>query len=339
MCLYPKIIENRRYVANKKNGGVIPAMFDIREKYVEVPCMRCMECMRKKANNWKVRLLEEIKDNKGIGVTLTFSTESLIEFEKLREINRRSGYEKDIKIAKIAVRRFCERWRKATGKSIRHWLVTELGSGRYEHLHLHGILFTNEDIEVIKERWGYGYIHKMDWMNEATVSYYIKYIHKIDEKHKEFEPIVLCSQGIGKGYIDKNKHRFKYKKDESREYYKDGKGLIYNLPDYYKKKLYNEDERTKLWMDKLDKGIKYVNGIKINVSKDDTHYNKVIEEERLKNKRLGYNNGYKDREKRMNENLEREKIQKKRLERILIIPEKDIEENEVHNNYDIKNAF
>ena len=36
MCLYPKIIENRRYVANKKNGGVIPTFYDIREKYVEV---------------------------------------------------------------------------------------------------------------------------------------------------------------------------------------------------------------------------------------------------------------------------------------------------------------
>ena len=41
----------------------------------------------------------------------------------------------------------------------------------------------------------------------------------------------------------------------------------------------------------------------------------------------------------MNENLEREKIQKKRLERVLIIPEKDVEENEVQNNYDIQNAF
>ena len=89
-------------------------------------------------------------------------------------------------------------------------------------------------------------------------------------------------------------------------------------------------------MEKLDKGIKYVNGIKINVSKNDIHYNKVIEEDRIKNKRLGYNDGYKDREKRMNENLEREKIQKKRLERALIIPEKDVEENEVQNNYDIQ---
>ena len=95
----------------------------------------------------------------------------------------------------------------------------------------------------------------MDWMNETTVNYYVKYIHKTDEKHKEFEPIVLCSQGIGKGYIDKNKHRFKYKENESREYYKDSRGLIYNLPDYYKKKLYNEEERTKLWMQKLDKGV------------------------------------------------------------------------------------
>ena len=57
MCLYPKIIENRRYVANKKNGGVIPAIFDIREKYIEVPCMRCMECMRKKGTLAETRCI------------------------------------------------------------------------------------------------------------------------------------------------------------------------------------------------------------------------------------------------------------------------------------------
>ena len=92
MCLYEKTIENRRYKANKKNGGVIPAIFDERERYVTVGCGRCMECMKKKSNNWRVRLLEELKDKKNEKarfVTFTFNTESIIEFSKLGEINRR----------------------------------------------------------------------------------------------------------------------------------------------------------------------------------------------------------------------------------------------------------
>ena len=30
MCLYPKLIKNRKYIANKKNGGNIPPVSDLR---------------------------------------------------------------------------------------------------------------------------------------------------------------------------------------------------------------------------------------------------------------------------------------------------------------------
>ena len=30
MCLYPKLIQNRKYKANKKNGGIIPPVPDNR---------------------------------------------------------------------------------------------------------------------------------------------------------------------------------------------------------------------------------------------------------------------------------------------------------------------
>ena len=238
MCLHEKTIENRRYKANKKNGGVIPAIFDERERYVTVGCGRCMECMKKKSNNWRVRLLEELKDKKSENarfITLTFNTESIIEFSKLREINRRDGYERDNKMCKIAVRRFLERWRKKYKKSVRHWFVTEIGGGRYEHIHIHGIIFTNKSNSVIEEIWNYGYIHHNDYCNEKTINYIIKYLHKVDEKHKEYEPIVLCSQGMGKRFIERNKHRYKYTGDDTKEVYKDNKGIITNLPDYYKK--------------------------------------------------------------------------------------------------------
>ena len=37
------------------------------------------------------------------------------------------GYEKDNNIATLSVRRFLERWRKEFKRSVRHWLITELG--------------------------------------------------------------------------------------------------------------------------------------------------------------------------------------------------------------------
>ena len=38
MCLYPKLIKNRRYVPNKKNGGVPPQCPDERLLYVTAAC-------------------------------------------------------------------------------------------------------------------------------------------------------------------------------------------------------------------------------------------------------------------------------------------------------------
>lgn len=104
MCLYPRLIQNRKYIANKKNGGVIPAVSDKRLLIVPVKCGKCMECMKAKTREWQVRLQEEIKKNeKAIFITLTFNNESLKNLCK--NINL-EGYNLDNEIAKIAVRRF-----------------------------------------------------------------------------------------------------------------------------------------------------------------------------------------------------------------------------------------
>ncbi len=88
MCLYPKIIKNKKYVVNKKNGGVIPHLKDGRMGWVPVGCGKCMECKKQKAREWSVRLQEEIRTEKnGKFVTLSFSDESLIELEKAIEEN------------------------------------------------------------------------------------------------------------------------------------------------------------------------------------------------------------------------------------------------------------
>ena len=40
MCLFPKLIKNRKYITNKKNGGVIPAIIDNRTMMVPVGCVK-----------------------------------------------------------------------------------------------------------------------------------------------------------------------------------------------------------------------------------------------------------------------------------------------------------
>ena len=162
MCLYPRLILNPKYKANKKNRGIIPPMPlgpdgkpDLRVKYVPVGCGDCMECRKQKARNWRVRLLEDIKHNKnGKFITLTFSNQSIKELwtiinESTKNTTEIKGYEMDNMIATLATRRFLERWRKKYGRSLRHWMITEIGHKGTENIHLHGIIWTNESRTTI----------------------------------------------------------------------------------------------------------------------------------------------------------------------------------------------
>ena len=78
MCLYPRLIKNKKYEPNKKNGGHVPPLLDERTLYVPVACQNCIECDKQKRTHWRTRLLEEVKHNtqKGYFITLTFSNES-----------------------------------------------------------------------------------------------------------------------------------------------------------------------------------------------------------------------------------------------------------------------
>ena len=130
MCLYPKLIDNRKYKPNKKNGYNPPKPpDDQRVLYVPVGCGRCIECKTKKANNWKIRLNEEVRtDSTGHFVTLTFSEEKLNEIKNNLKKTNQYSYEIDNEIASYAVRHFLELWRKHHKKSVKHWLITELGT-------------------------------------------------------------------------------------------------------------------------------------------------------------------------------------------------------------------
>ena len=80
MCLYPRLIRNKKYTATKKNNGVIPEANDKRVLAVPLKCGRCMECRKAIGREWQTRLNEEVRtDNKGRFVTLTFSDESIAE--------------------------------------------------------------------------------------------------------------------------------------------------------------------------------------------------------------------------------------------------------------------
>lgn len=293
MCLYPKLIKNRKYTATKKNGGVVPAVTDIRTLYVPVGCGDCIECRKQKAREWQVRLLEDIRHNKdGKFLTLTFSNDS---FKELSNNSKLTGYELDNYIATYATRHFLERWRKKYKRSLRHWFITELGHNGTENIHIHGIAWTNETKETIEKIWSYGITWVGTYVNEATVNYITKYVTKKDEQHKHYKPIILTSPGIGNGYLKRYDHKNnKYKGQNTNETYRMRNGFITNLPIYWRNKIYNDDEKEKLWLHKLDKMERWICGEKIDISKGMDAYFDAVEHYRNINKRLGYGDGKKD---------------------------------------------
>ena len=78
MCISPRLKLNPKYLPNNKNGGFPPPLLDDRVKYVPIGCGVCYECLKRKSNQWKVRLYEEVKDETEWSfVTFTFNNNSL----------------------------------------------------------------------------------------------------------------------------------------------------------------------------------------------------------------------------------------------------------------------
>lgn len=299
MCLYPKLFINRKYTRTKKNGGKIPPVLDNRTLYVPIACGNCIECLKQKAREWQVRLTEELKVNKyAYFITLTFSNEEL---QKLCEITKNECNA----VATLAVRRFLERWRKKYKKSLKHWLVTELGHENTERIHLHGIIFSEFEItqEEFTQFWKYGNILLGTYCNFKTINYIVKYVHKIDTDHKNYKPIILCSKGIGSNYtkrlIPKRLHEFDGK--NTIEYYRLPNGVKINLPIYYRNKFWTEEQREQLWLHRLDKNERYVMGNKIsNLNTEDgiIKYNDILKTAQEMNKKLGFGDDSKQWQKK-----------------------------------------
>ena len=241
-----------------------------------------MECRKKKARDWNVRIQEELRhtDLRGYFMTMTFNDKSLIRLENDARAKgfKFDGYELDNKIASLAVRRFTENWRVQKKKSLRHWLVTELGGTGTERLHLHGIIWTNEyRKEDLVKFWKYGFCDTGKYVNEKSASYITKYLFKIDPKHKYFTPKMFVSNGIGAGYLNRHdSKRNEFREGATNELYRNRQGFKMALPIYYRNKLYSDEEREKLWIEKLDKEERYINGVRVDVSNGEEEYYKLL---------------------------------------------------------------
>ena len=195
-------------------------------------------------------------------------------------------------------------------KTLKHWLITELGTARTERIHLHGIV-ESKNIKDIEEKWSYGYVKCGTYVNEKTIAYITKYMLKTDIKHKTYKPVILASKGIGKAYINTAAAQArKFNGEKTKDYYMTKSGHKLALPIYYRNKLWTDEEREKLWIQKLDEEKMYILGQEYDLK--DKKWLKGLKEAQKYNDRLGYGTSRKNWTAEQYEKERREMIQKNR---------------------------
>ena len=123
------------------------------------------------------------------------------------------------------------------------------------------------------------------------IGYCVKYVSKVDTAHPGFISKIFASKGLGKEYLKRSDAFYnRFKGEDTREYYRTQSGLKIGIPTYWRNKLWSEDERDALWIQKLDKQVRYVRGMKFDVSTPEgihQYYEALNREQRI-NEELGY---------------------------------------------------
>lgn len=207
--------------------------------YISVPCGKCAECRKNKRNGWVIRLLKEIHSHSSSTfVTLTLDDEYLAKFN--------GDPKKPLKL-------YIDRLRKALGFRPRYFFVDELGDASHHsgRLHYHGIIFgtTEHNIRYAMQRqkWKYGFVW-LEPCDDKKAHYVTKYILKPQQNFKQF---ILCSNGIGAGYVT----------DAIKEFHLNNfdpifcvtrNGFKYPLPPYYRSKIFTDEIKAVFTINRLN---------------------------------------------------------------------------------------
>lgn len=206
----------------------------IPDEYIQVPCGKCANCIKNKRQQWSIRLLIETRNyEQCCFITLTIAPKY---------------YKKVFSDPKKYLKLYIDRLRKRIGYRPKYFIIPEIGTDQNysNRLHFHGIIFDTPQskipYKVIRDSWQYG-IADTGYCNDKTCNYVVKYILKDYEKEFgiKFKPFIMCSNGIGKSYLDNpSLKEWHINGFDFRDYIVFG-NCRYPLPVYYRDKLYDED--------------------------------------------------------------------------------------------------
>lgn len=215
-----------------------------------VPCGTCVECRKGERSSWNVRLLLEIEHWVRLGKPVYFCTFTLAP-------ERYEEFKADIH---RPVRLYLENYRRVVGKSVKHFIVSELGDQTHR-LHYHGFLFgPSLCVERLKSLWIYGFTN-FQLANCENVNYVTKYILKPQLEEAWYKPKRFISPGLGRCYVDRYPCL-----DGNPNHLVKVNGFAYRLPRYLRQKMYTESYLRSLKYDLRRKDVtpaEFYGGLKL----------------------------------------------------------------------------
>ena len=243
--------------------------------YKEVPCGKCLDCVRRYQNSWYVRFLEQCKDTpKCIFFTLTYRN-GTVPFS----YNRATG-ETVVSVCKADVQKWLKRGRKrlsldgsVCGVKIKYFIAAEYGPTTLRP-HYHGLVW-NLPLHYFRKYFlsdwesSFGFVTfrvlPANIESSADAQRALRYVAKYCNKGPDFEnkavlsmaaaPVFrLMSKGIGESYVTRS---WKYHVPDVPDFkkklqlivnrlnYKVG-NFSYCLPRYYYDKFYKAKSALKI---------------------------------------------------------------------------------------------
>lgn len=305
-CFSPIVTINPKYrkdaYSDSRFRRLGPQMYS--DWYLSVPCGKCYLCRKKRANSWRIRLIEECK-------TLErFYYEGKYVFNALfLTFTYRDDVLPPSKRDEIAVhlRKWRDLWRKKYGRSPRYFATTDKGS-QFGRLHLHLIIFQPYDYKRNRRvewqelslydffwRYGFAYIDKnRPYLEDLSgVTYVTSYItggnlEKDAQKHgkpiceesKHYIPYIFVSRGLGAYFLTYSEVYSRYMSGDTT--YRVS-AFDYALPLYYRNKIF--DCEMRYWMrvdhkEELQRYFKY-NADNLRWKLSGTYYRSVEDVERV----------------------------------------------------------
>jgi len=140
-----------------------------------VPCGKCLECMKLRANSWFIRLDNEMSvSSSACFVTLTYDDEHLPYTDD-------GNMTLDFKDTQKFFKRLRKRHFKNSKAKIKYFLVGEYGSIS-NRPHYHAIIFSAYSTDDILDSWNLGHVH-IGSVSPASIYYTLKYCMKKSLQH------------------------------------------------------------------------------------------------------------------------------------------------------------